>query len=121
MSLLKKLRPALAILGLMAFSAVCAMAQAEINPDHFDDTPQQAPAMHTAHTQHAASPAVTHSSQRTAQIQGQAGSTVAGKSAAHEGSATGAETVSRPDSVKHGNVRKRHKKLLSEDRRYGMP
>jgi hypothetical protein len=62
MSLLKKLRPALAILGLMSFSAVCAVAQAEINPDHFDDAPQQAPAVHKVPAQNATSVAATQRS-----------------------------------------------------------
>ncbi len=121
MHLLKKVRPLLAILGFMALSAACAMAQAEINPDHFDDAPQQAPAMHKASGNHA-SPGTFKRELRSAssmQEQNQ-NAAVAGKSTAHEGRASGSGMAAVPESASHVTGQKPHKKLISEAHHHGV-
>lgn len=120
MNLLKRLRPLMEILGLMTLSAVCAMAQAEINPDHFDDNPPQAPAIHMP-AQHPSSAAVTHPSQPASEVHRSGGSVAAGKSTAHQGSASETEGVSSSYAVSRSSAQKRHKKLISEARHHGMP
>ena len=121
MNLLKRLRPVLAILGLLALSAVCAMAQAEINPDHFDYDPQ-APAIHKAPAQNASSAAVINGSQPVPKMHAQGhGSVVAAKSHAHQGSAAETEGVSSHQALNPATADKRHKKLISEARHHGMP
>jgi hypothetical protein len=97
------------------------MAQAEINPDHFDDNPPQAPAIHMA-AQNAAPNSVTHPSHSASEMHAHSnGRVAAGKSSAHQGSATETNAVSSPDLVTHATTQKRHKKLISEARHHGMP
>lgn len=122
MHLLKKARPLLAILGFMALSAVCATAQAEINPDHFDDNPPQAPAIHKMPAQHASSAAVTHHPLAASEMHAHSnGSLASAKSSTHQGSAAETEGVSSHDAINHATAQKRHKKLVSEARHHGMP
>lgn len=120
MNLFKTIRPVLAVLGLMFFSAVCAMAQAEINPDHFDDSPQQSPVIHKAPA-HKAIATVTHPSQSAPKQQAQNnGALPAAKLGAHQGGAAGAENLSKHAAVDPKTGQKRHKKLVSEARHHGM-
>jgi len=67
---IKRLRPMVAISGLILFSAICAMAQAEVDPDHFDRAPQPTLAIQKAHIQQGM-PAAVHGSNPAVQLERQ--------------------------------------------------
>jgi hypothetical protein len=121
MNLLKRFRPVLAVMEPMAFSAPCALGQAEVNPDHFNDVPQQAPVMQNRTENHANLFTVQHQLRSASPIQEQnQNAAIATKSAAHRRNGAGPGTVSVAPSRSYGTGQKQHKKLISEDHRHGM-
>jgi len=107
-------------MALMTLTAVCAMAQAEINPDHFDDNPPQAPATHNPSVRHAAPNAVAHHSQTATVTDAHSHkSAAASQSSAYQGSAAEVGNVTEPAAVNGGTSQKRQKKLVSEARHHG--
>ncbi|HEX5432740.1 MAG TPA: hypothetical protein VFY05_00765 [Candidatus Angelobacter sp.] len=115
MYLFKGIRPVLAVLALITFSAICATAQAEIDPDHFSDPPVLQTSVEK--TQHPA-PA-PHSQHATRQIKAQNNA----RTAAHEHGAHGRSAPDRSavssNSFDHSAAEKRYKKGILEARRHG--
>ena len=121
-----KLKPAIGLLAFMLAGAACALAQAEINPDHFPDPAQptltvKKTAVSPASTKIAAvkrSSVVTtqpSASHRESAVHGSARPAVQAPAASH----TRHTTSNAADVAQHDSDNK--KKLVSEARRHATP
>lgn len=118
MNFLKRIRPVLAVLGMIAFSAICASAQAEIDPDHFPDPPVQNTSVQKAHAQHAVpAPHWQHAS-RQAKQENRSRAAVP-EPRAHSMSAAEREGVTSHTPLSQAVVQKQHKRRSPEARRHG--
>lgn len=124
MNPIRKFRCAIGLLAFMLASAACALAQAEINPDHFDDAPQQTPAVKRA----ALLPGTPHAlpASKAQRVKQQ---TASRAGTATQGSAQASAKAATAGSIRPGNSKdlpqsdlgKRKKKLISEARHHATP
>ena len=114
----------LMVLAFLLASAACALAQAEINPDHFDDAPQQS-VKRTSATPAAHAKANFHATQRTAQRAAlQSGTTTHGSVHPARNDTARAATAHHSSSTKRflqSDSDKRKKQLVSEAHGHGAP
>lgn len=114
MNPIKSLRPVLMVLGFVLFGALCAMAQAEVDPDHFDRPPQQTVSIQKAHMKHQRPMAVQGAPAMKARPQGG----ISGGLSAHGKSAGRNASVTKIHTKAHDGEKKRPR-VVTEARRYG--
>lgn len=125
MNPMRKFRCTIGLLAFMLAGAACALAQAEINPDHFDDAPQQTPAVKRA----ALTPGTPHAIPGTTTSQNVKQQTASRAGTAAQGSAHASARATTAGSVPPGKSSvlpqsdsdQLKKKLVSEVRRHDTP
>lgn len=117
---IKRLGPVLTIVGLILLTAVCAMGQAEVDPDHFD----RSSAHPAVSTNKARSPrglsAPVHRSPHERQVEGQdTAKTIADHTVAPRSSVESDANVTNQRRKTRRSVARKHPRVVLEARRHG--